>query len=308
MSKLPAFQFYPGDWLKDPNLRRCTHAAKGVWMDLLCLMFESEERGVLATAGVAWSDDEIALAVGGDRAVVLACVQELTHKGVANRQSNGALYSRRLIRDEHKRRLCVAAGKRGGNPQLTGTLNRPPKGEPKGPTKGPPKREPTPSASSSTSPSGREEPPPSPTRGAPQAAPLHPTDALAAGADWKATLRADADFVAAWQRWKFHLADPQIAKAMSRSQEDAVLLDAARHGPPRAVEVIAFSIRKGAKNLIWDAPQSAATKPTPTRQPEPPDWLPWLQENYPDHETIPYADAPESVRAEYRRGKRAEGL
>ena len=31
--KLPAFQFYPGDWRKDPNLCRCSHAAKGVWID-----------------------------------------------------------------------------------------------------------------------------------------------------------------------------------------------------------------------------------------------------------------------------------
>lgn len=30
--KLPAFQFYPGDWRKDPNLCRCSHAAKGVLM------------------------------------------------------------------------------------------------------------------------------------------------------------------------------------------------------------------------------------------------------------------------------------
>ena len=29
--KLPAFQFYPGDWRKDPSLCRCSHAAKGGW-------------------------------------------------------------------------------------------------------------------------------------------------------------------------------------------------------------------------------------------------------------------------------------
>ena len=33
--KLPAFQFYPGDWRKDPNLCRCSHAAKGVWIDMI---------------------------------------------------------------------------------------------------------------------------------------------------------------------------------------------------------------------------------------------------------------------------------
>lgn len=137
--KLPSFQFYPGDWMKDSNLRRCTHAAKGVWIDMLCLMFDSEQRGVLATAGRAWSDSEIALAVGGDHDVTLACIAELTLKGVANRTEGGALYSKRLVRDEHKRRLCSEAGKRGGNPTL------------KGHAKGAPKRNPTPSSSSSSS-------------------------------------------------------------------------------------------------------------------------------------------------------------
>jgi hypothetical protein len=33
MGKLPAFMFYPGDWQKDPCLRRCSKAAKSVWMD-----------------------------------------------------------------------------------------------------------------------------------------------------------------------------------------------------------------------------------------------------------------------------------
>ena len=146
--KLPSFQFYPGDWLKDPNLRRCSHAAKGVWMDLLCLMFESEERGVLITSSRAWSDDEVALAVGGDRAVVLSCVQELMLKGVLLRREDGSLYSRRLVRDEHKRVLCKEAGKKGGNPNLTRpTL----KGHPKGGFKGASKPNPTPSSSSSSS-------------------------------------------------------------------------------------------------------------------------------------------------------------
>ncbi len=122
MKKLPAFQFYPGDWMKDPNLRRCSHAAKGVWVDMLCLMWESEERGVLVTAGRAWTDEEVCWAVGGDSAVALAGLAELTLKGVVNRRSDGAIYSKRMVRDEHKRTLCRDAGKRGGNPILTSTL------------------------------------------------------------------------------------------------------------------------------------------------------------------------------------------
>lgn len=102
--KLPSFQFYPGDWLKDPNLRRCSLAARGVWMDMMCLMWECEERGVLATAGRAWSDDDIAQAVGGDRTSLLSCIKELIDKGVASRTNSGAVYCRRVVRDECSRK------------------------------------------------------------------------------------------------------------------------------------------------------------------------------------------------------------
>lgn len=45
--KAPAFQFYPGDWLKDPAVTLCQPATRGVWMDLLCRMYESDRSGVL---------------------------------------------------------------------------------------------------------------------------------------------------------------------------------------------------------------------------------------------------------------------
>jgi hypothetical protein len=102
--KLPSFQFYPGDWMKDPSLRRCSHAAKGLLMDLLCLMFEAAERGVLASGGQAWSDDEIISAVGGDPATAATALQELLQKGaLSRREDDGAIYSRRVVRDEERR-------------------------------------------------------------------------------------------------------------------------------------------------------------------------------------------------------------
>jgi len=103
MAKLPGFFFYCGDWLKDPALRRCSPAARGVWIDMLCLMFECEDRGVLSAGGVPWSDEEVAAAVSGDTTANLACICELIAKGVADRNSSGAIFSRRLVRDEGTR-------------------------------------------------------------------------------------------------------------------------------------------------------------------------------------------------------------
>jgi hypothetical protein len=108
MGKLPAFMFYPGDWQKDPCLRRCSKAAKGVWMDLLCLLFECPVRGVFVDAsGKPWSDDEIAEAIGGDIGANLGHIAELVSKGVAQRDTRGAIFSRRMVRDEQNRRSAT---------------------------------------------------------------------------------------------------------------------------------------------------------------------------------------------------------
>jgi hypothetical protein len=44
-TKRPAMLFYPGDWLKDPAVRRLSLTSRAIWFDLLCFMFEGEERG-----------------------------------------------------------------------------------------------------------------------------------------------------------------------------------------------------------------------------------------------------------------------
>lgn len=38
MAKLPSFQFYPGDWLKDPAVSMLSAAARGIWIDMICAM------------------------------------------------------------------------------------------------------------------------------------------------------------------------------------------------------------------------------------------------------------------------------
>jgi hypothetical protein len=43
----PSMQFYPKDWLSDVGLQSCSYKAKGLWMDLICYMWMSPERGLL---------------------------------------------------------------------------------------------------------------------------------------------------------------------------------------------------------------------------------------------------------------------
>src|SRR5690242_4288851 len=50
MSKLPAIQFYTGDWKKDPELSACSPATRGIWVDLLCAMHDNRTGRVCGTA------------------------------------------------------------------------------------------------------------------------------------------------------------------------------------------------------------------------------------------------------------------
>ena len=45
--KAPAFQFYVKDWLSDTRLRQATPAARGIWIDCLCHMWEDDRCGKL---------------------------------------------------------------------------------------------------------------------------------------------------------------------------------------------------------------------------------------------------------------------
>src|ERR1043166_6520159 len=96
---------YAKDWLTDTELRVCSKAAKGIWSDMLCLMFLAPNRGVLAFAdGKPWSDRQIAEAIGGDTNANLEWIAEFLSKGVAHRDKLGAIFSRRMVRDEEDRR------------------------------------------------------------------------------------------------------------------------------------------------------------------------------------------------------------
>lgn len=114
MSKLPHMQFYPGDWLKDPNVRRLSMAAKGFLIDALCLLHENEDRGAFSSAGNAWSNEEISRAIGGNCVENLALLDEVLAKGALRRNSDKAIYSKRIRRDEEIRKVRAKAGKKGG--------------------------------------------------------------------------------------------------------------------------------------------------------------------------------------------------
>lgn len=115
MAKVPAFWFYPGDWLRAGSLHRCSPAARGLWVDMLCRMHDSETECSLESGGTPWTDAEIVKASSGHPKTLRLALQELIGKGVAKRNENGAIYSGRLERDAATRRARAVSGSKGGS-------------------------------------------------------------------------------------------------------------------------------------------------------------------------------------------------
>jgi len=71
--KRPSFQFYPADWMANAKLRRCTEAARGAWVDVMCVLHDFDEYGVCR-----WPLEDLARAAG----VSPGSIQELVDKDV----------------------------------------------------------------------------------------------------------------------------------------------------------------------------------------------------------------------------------
>ena len=117
MSKKVGFWFYTGDWSKDPELQFCSIFARGLLIDLLCLMFESKRQGELSRPdGSPRSDDEIVDAVrGSTRTEKLGALSELLVSGALKRDPETlVVYSSRLRRLAQESASKKAAGSLGG--------------------------------------------------------------------------------------------------------------------------------------------------------------------------------------------------
>jgi hypothetical protein len=148
--KRPSFQFYPADWRNNAKLRRCSEAARGAWMDVLCVLHDSDEYGVCR-----WPLSDLARAAG----VPLKLLKELADKDVLKGIEKGLTqyvytprhagkdgesvvlveskdgpcwYCSRFVRDEYVRQ------RRGQSTQFS-EGNQPPKATPKKAPKSTPK-------------------------------------------------------------------------------------------------------------------------------------------------------------------------
>lgn len=112
-------KFYWSDWLSDACLRRSSIAARGLWIDMLCIAAQSDPIGYLKVNNVPLTVNDIARMCGVSEPETGTLIDELERNGVLSRDRTGTIYSRRMVRDEKKARTAKKNGKLGGNPTLT---------------------------------------------------------------------------------------------------------------------------------------------------------------------------------------------
>lgn len=92
--------------------------ARGLWMDMLCIMHQSDPYGFLMINRAQIDSKTLAKLVGASATKVDVWLHELETGGVFSRDGSNAIYSRRMIRDEEIRRARAEGGHLGGNPTL----------------------------------------------------------------------------------------------------------------------------------------------------------------------------------------------
>lgn len=123
--KRPSFQFYPSDWLTHLGLRMCSVGARGLWIDMMCIMHKGSPYGHLKVKDKVIAEGDLARMVGGEVGEVMGWVMELETNSVLARTPDGIMYSTRMVEDERLRSIRAAGGKLGGNPALAAHYNEP---------------------------------------------------------------------------------------------------------------------------------------------------------------------------------------
>jgi hypothetical protein len=111
--KRPAFQFYPSDWRKDMALQSCSVAARGLWIDMLCIAHECDPYGHLTVNGKPMSSAQIGRHTGLTQRECDRLLVELADAGVSSSTDEGVIFSRRMVRDEDLRNRRADGGKAG---------------------------------------------------------------------------------------------------------------------------------------------------------------------------------------------------
>jgi hypothetical protein len=93
MSVHPWMKFYPRDWRGEQALRAVSLAARGLWIECLCVMHEAKPYGHLVLNGKPVDDDTLARMTGVPVDEVSALMAELREAGVLSVTGKGVVFS-----------------------------------------------------------------------------------------------------------------------------------------------------------------------------------------------------------------------
>lgn len=115
-NKTQMMPFDTSDWLRCPELKVLPPDIRGLWMDMLCYMWESVERGVMVKpTGDIYTQEEIVRMLGKDASGSDTWLDQLIIGGVCGVRADGAIYSRRMVRSAEISQKRREAGIKGGS-------------------------------------------------------------------------------------------------------------------------------------------------------------------------------------------------
>jgi len=110
----PAQQWYWGDWFSAFDVRLCSLEARGLWIDMLGIMFQSEIRGTLTISRKKVNSKTLAKIVGDTENKIAKLLQKLEAKNVFSRLGDGTIICRRMYRESvRKEEISEARSKAG---------------------------------------------------------------------------------------------------------------------------------------------------------------------------------------------------
>jgi len=111
----PAFLFFPNDWLSSPDLNSCSLAAQGLWVRMLCYIYQSPKKGVLLLpSGKQIESKTLAKLCGEEEQKISILLSELEATGTFSRLEDGTIYCRRVKRESDLIEARREAGRLGG--------------------------------------------------------------------------------------------------------------------------------------------------------------------------------------------------
>lgn len=113
----PAQQWYWDDWFSAFDVRLCSIAARGLWIDMLGIMWKAEIRGTLTVNGRQVNNKTLAKIAGATIEEVNSLIKELEDNDVFSKLRDGTIICRRLFKESKKQKdisnIRSEAGKKG---------------------------------------------------------------------------------------------------------------------------------------------------------------------------------------------------